>query len=262
MKSKNIDIYYFSGTGNTFLAAQEIKNAFLDNACKVKMNCMERSNPTEIDLNHTIGIGMTTAYFSTYHFVWDFINKLPNTNGTEIFLFTTMGGFSGGLLLPVKKTLLSKGYTPIGACEFVMPSNLNKKTVSQSELNEKSEKMKLKAKSFVAQLIDNKAKWSYNPILSFIFYSLYKLADPPKRFRNMYKISVDTSKCIQCNVCYTSCPADNIRMYEYPRFEDNCQMCMRCFSYCPVSAISFKNKDFIPYHSAEIKDIMMRDDLK
>lgn len=259
MKSKNIDIYYFSGTGNTYLATKEIEKNLIQEKCNVKLFCMDRSDPKTINLNHTIGLGMTTAYFSTYHFVWDFINNLPQAYGTEIFMFTTMGGFSGGLLLPVKKALLKKGYTPIGACEFVMPSNLNKKQVSSEEFNEKHQKMVNKSTEYVTNLINGQAKWSYNPFLSFIFYSLYKLADPPKRFRKMYAISVDSNKCIQCNICYNSCPADNIRMYEFPRFEDNCQMCMRCFTYCPAQAINFKDTPYIPYKSAEIKDILMRE---
>lgn len=256
MKNKNIDIYYFSGTGNTFLVCNMLKNHFSDKNFNVRLFPMDRSKHIEINLNNVIGLAMPSAYFSTYPFVWDFINNMPKTNGTDCFMINTMGGFSGGLLLPVKKVLKNKGYNTIGACEFIMPSNLNKKHVSNEEFKTKVETSQKKSFHFVNDLIEDRAKWSYNPIVSFIFEMLFKLANPPKRFRKMYTISVDTSKCIQCNTCYNSCPSDTIRMYEFPRFEDSCQMCMRCFSFCPVNAIYFKKQNYVPYKSAELKEIL------
>jgi len=259
MKSKTIDLYYFSGTGNTYIVTRMIENFFKKNDYKVNLFCLEKVNPQSINLNHTIALAMPTAYFSTYPFVWDFINKLPNTNGTDLFMFTTMAGMVGALLMQVKRIIVRKGYNPIGAESFIMPSNLIKKHDDQKlvDLRLKAEK---KAIRYVEQLINEQAKWNYNVVFAPLFDMLFKFANPPKRFRKSYPVTVDKSRCIQCNICYQSCPSDNIRMYEFPRFEDNCQMCMRCYSFCPAEAIYFKNTRYVPYHSAGIDEITMKQD--
>ncbi len=257
MLDKNIDLYFFSGTGNTFLMTKKIESILKSKDYNIKLFRLERTDPKNINLNHTIGIGVTVAYFSTYPIVWNFFNNMPNTNGTKVFFFDTMGGYSGGLLRPIKSSLEKKGYITLGACEFVMPSNLSSKPMSLNELSDKLKKNQIKAEEFVDKLILGKAKWSSNPILSFLFYTMYKTMNPPAYFRKTAPISVDSSKCIQCGICYKVCPADNIRMYEFPRFEDHCQTCMRCFSYCPVLAIYYKGKNYTPYKAVSLEELLL-----
>ncbi|MBP7563562.1 MAG: EFR1 family ferrodoxin [Candidatus Cloacimonetes bacterium] len=256
MKSKTVDLYYFSGTGNTYIVTKHIASLLEKNSYKVNLYCLEKANPASVNLNHSIGLAMPTAYFSTYPFVWDFINQLPRTNGTDLFMITTMAGMVGALTMQVKKIIQKKGYYPLGAEAFIMPSNLSKNANESAKLENLKQKAEIRAVHFVEGLINRNAKWSYNIFSAVPFDLVYKLANPPKRFRKWYPVNVDTSRCIQCNICYQACPADNIRMYEFPRFEDNCQMCMRCFSFCPVQAIYFKNTSYLPYHSVEIDEIM------
>lgn len=257
MLDRNIDLYFFSGTGNTYLMTRELERILKSKGYVVSVNRLEKTDPQKINLNKTIGIGVTVAYFSTYPVVWDFIRNMPKTNGTKVFFFDSMGGFSGGLLNPVKKVLQEKGYQTLGACEFVMPSNLTSKPMSLKELSDKHAKNAKKAELFIDDLIQGKAKWKSNPILSFMFYGMYKTMNPPAFFRKSAPVTVDTGKCIQCGICYKACPADNIRMYEFPRFEDHCQTCMRCFSYCPVYAISFKGKNYNPYKAVPLEELLL-----
>jgi hypothetical protein len=56
--------------------------------------------------------------------LWDFIENHPMAQRTEIFMLDTLGGFSGGIVGPIRRKVKNRGYKPIGACEIVMPSNI------------------------------------------------------------------------------------------------------------------------------------------
>ena len=68
-----IDFYYFSGTGNTLLVVKNMQETFQENGIQVNLHKIEESNPEDINLNHTIGLGFPIAELSTYNFVWKFI---------------------------------------------------------------------------------------------------------------------------------------------------------------------------------------------
>jgi len=108
MDLKNIDLYFFSGTGNTFLAVKKMQKTFEKNGINVNLYRIEDSDPEKVNLDHTIGLGFPIAELSTYDFVWKFMKSLPQTNGTEIFMVDTLAGFSGGLLAHFEKLLKRK----------------------------------------------------------------------------------------------------------------------------------------------------------
>jgi flavodoxin len=53
-KNENIDLYYFSGTGNTLLVAKKMVETFNDNGIKANLLKIEDSNPDEVNLEHTL----------------------------------------------------------------------------------------------------------------------------------------------------------------------------------------------------------------
>ena len=120
----NIDLYYFSGTGNTLLVVRKMAEIFQWEGYNVNLEKIELSKGFDVNTEHTIGLGFPVAILSTYNLVWDFIKSLPEVQGTEIFMVDTMGGYSGGLVGPLRTILEGKGYQPIGACEIVMPVNI------------------------------------------------------------------------------------------------------------------------------------------
>ena len=119
-----IDFYFFSGTGNTMLVAQRMSEVFKSKGFEVNLKRIEHSNGTDVDIERTIGLGFPVAILSTYNLVWKFINELPDVEGTEIFMVDTLGGYSGGIVGPLRSLLEAKGYKTIGACEIIMPMNI------------------------------------------------------------------------------------------------------------------------------------------
>jgi flavodoxin len=120
---KEIDFYYYSGTGNTLLIAREMKRVFERNNLQITLKKTEETDPASIRTDRTIGLAFPVAFQSTFPFLWDFFRALPEANGTEIFMLDTLMSFSGAIVGPLKKVLERKGYSCIGAKEIVMPSN-------------------------------------------------------------------------------------------------------------------------------------------
>ncbi|MDR3274981.1 MAG: hypothetical protein LBS81_03225 [Endomicrobium sp.] len=54
MKNRIIDIYFFTGTGNTYLAAKKISETLSKNKCFITLNDMTSPDPEKINLSNTI----------------------------------------------------------------------------------------------------------------------------------------------------------------------------------------------------------------
>lgn len=249
---------YYSGTGNTKLITDQMSEVLRSR--KIEITTIEITESTRITIpdNYTLGLSFPVAYQSTYPFIWNFFRNLPSVNETEVFMVDTLAGFSGGIVGPLKKLLLGKGYKPIGAKEIKMPINLGfypeELTISSrsivSGLN--------LAEIYAGDIISGKSKWNRVPVLSDLVFLVYKLvvllvfSDWNQKY---FKIRVSEELCSRCGLCVKSCPVGNIRFDEItlPVFEDRCEFCLRCLAVCPNDANSFRfNKTKKSYRAPEI----------
>ncbi len=248
IRIQNILFCYFSGTGNTKLIVDKIVEVFRNN--EIEVNLIEITVSTRIDIpdNSILGLAFPVAYQSTYPFLWTFFRNLPHGNGVKVFMVDTLAGFSGGIVGPLKKLMLGKGYEPIAAKEIRMPMNF----ISHSENITISDKLVSsgmgRAASYAEDILFEKAKWPGFPLLSDIMYSLYKLgvrlvfSGWNQRY---FKIKTDGVLCTGCGLCAESCPVNNIRLKDHdgiklPVFNDECEFCLRCLAVCPNDANSFR----------------------
>ncbi len=242
MKMENVDLYYFSGTGNTFLVVKKMRETFKKEGIEANLFKIEDSHPDEINLNHTIGLGFPVAELSTYSFVWDFVKALPEAEGTPIFMVDTLGGASGGILGPMYNILKKKGYAPIGAKEIIMPINIF--YIQDKATNKmKVESGLREAEKYAYSLINGESNWGRIPILSDAVYYVsivgLKLTHSAIN-QKLFPLDVDKEKCNKCGQCVQLCPIKNIRMDEgeFPVNLRKCCYCLRCTSFCPRGAIS------------------------
>ena len=132
-----INIYVFSGTGNTLLVANKIAETFNKNNNSCSVVRMENIKSSDISLDGTIGIGWTVAFWNTYPFVRDWIDNLPDGRGTKVFLFDTMGDSSCKMIAHIAEILQSKKYKVMATKGFIMPNNF------LLVLNDKKNKQKI-----------------------------------------------------------------------------------------------------------------------
>lgn len=256
MESKIIDLYYFSGTGNTLLAAQTFAGHISAKGFSVNLLRIEKSDAGRIDTGHIIGVAFPVA-MSTYPLVWDFICALPEAAGTKIFMLATMAGGSIGLVGRMRSVLAEKGYAPIGAHQAKMPPNIFY-VLSEERCEEVREEGLASVRDYADKIARVDAEWKRVPLLSDLAYFLYLAIVGLWRFRwhqRLFRYTVDESLCTNCGLCAQLCPVENIKIASIPEFGLRCQYCMRCISYCPVKAIRskfmYKNRTYkatsLPY---------------
>jgi flavodoxin/ferredoxin len=258
MNMKNADIYYFSGTGNTLLVVKKIKEVFEEKNVKTNLFRIEDSDPKEINLHHTIGLGFPVAGSSTYPFIWKFIKELPEVNGTDIFMVDTLGAYSGGIVGPLRKVLEKKGYKPIGAYEIKMPNNFY--LIDEDHKNRtKIEEGVTSAENYAIDLMEGNVSWGRVPVFSDIIYHISVVSWKcfgTKFIQKKLGFKVDETKCNNCYICMDLCPINNIKKDKYPKHQLKCQFCMRCSSFCHGQAISTFNKDKKIYKSVNVKEFL------
>lgn len=242
MKMEKVDFYYFSGTGNTFLVVEKMEKTFEKNGFDVELHRIEKSDPKKVNLHHILGLAFPVAGLSTYPFVWDFIESLPSTDGTPIFMVDTLAGYSGGMVGPLHNKLKKRGYEPIGACEIKMPMNIFyiQSDESRSKLIGKGIK---KAEKYAQALVDGQANWGSFPVIPSVLCTLSRSLMSSWEWKSQQKwfgFHAEKSECNHCGICEQICPLNNIEMREYPVYKCKCQFCMRCVSFCPQNAIPCK----------------------
>ena len=244
------DIYWFSGTGNTLLLANRVAETLSESGVDVRMRAIASSLPADVDTNRALGIAVPVAMQGTFSFIWSFTKQLPFATGTPVFFIDTLLGYSGGILYPLKRILSSRGYKPVGAKEFIMPSNIFLKIGMTEKKQEKINKSLKNAAQFARRLIEGKTTWfdipGYSNMLSSIsrskgFWNFCRRLTPPR---------VDAALCNNCGLCIRLCPISNIADEKPPRHKNGCQFCMRCFSFCPQNAIYFEH-----YKSAQYRAV-------
>lgn len=261
MKMNNIDIYYFSGTGNTLLVVKKMQETFQNEGVDVGVHKIEDSDPLKINPEHTIGIAFPVAILSTYQLVWDFIRSLPQANGTRIFMVDTLGGVSGGVVGPMREILKKKGYNTIGAKEIQMPINVF--YVEDEKTNQKKVEKGLKeAQHYALRILNGESEWGRVPVLSdainLLSRGALKLAEVDFH-QKLFIFDPEPEKCKKCGICVDLCPVENIQMTDgkYPKHGLNCEYCLRCVSLCPRQAMPAKfNYKGKTYHAVKAKEFL------
>jgi len=262
MKIKTIDIYFFSGTGNTYLAAKKIAGTLENNNYAVNINNIAKSDPKKINLLNTIGIGFPIICWNTFPIVKKFINNLPNSNGTKMFIFTTMGDSSLNAAANFGNMLKNKGYYLIGTHDFLMPNNFI--AVQGKEKNIlKIENTYKEIKNYAENISNETVNSSKTNLFFKICFAISWFITERwygNLFQKIIKFHIDKKKCLKCGLCIKICPVENITSEnDYPVFNNKkCQVCMRCISYCSAQAIKFFliKKTYKALSDEEIKSYM------
>lgn len=239
----SIALYTFSGTGNTFLAAEMLKEAFEQQGCSVdafRIEDLRKSGespaPGSYDL---IGIGAPVLGFTTPTIVTDFIDSLPEGGGQKVFIFRTAGGVET-VNYNASKSLLRrlqrKGYAVNYERMLAFSSNWAMKYDTQVILR-LVEATRAKAAQLCAEVLAGKqrlykAGWLQRALLDL----LTPLVNVGFRvFGKDYGVNAD---CTHCGLCVRNCPVDNIHEVDGKiKFKFDCLSCMRCVYACPVQAI-------------------------
>jgi ferredoxin/GNAT superfamily N-acetyltransferase len=254
MHAASVELFVFTGTGNSLLVAQAAAETLKREGLPVRLRSMDKPCPGPLGEEAALGLAFPVACFSTYPTVWRFVDSLPAGDGREAFVMGTCGGFAGGMQGPLGKVLRKKGYNPIAAKFFVMPGNYGNKKLPVEKNALRTERALLDARSFARDLLKGQTEWSNGiPLLSGLMYRLGQTRRPWDFFYRLFPITADPGKCVRCGRCVRDCPARAVTMAEgadCPAVEPGlCESCQRCVGFCPTGALHVPGKPAEPYRA-------------
>lgn len=242
-----IHIYYFSGTGNTFLVIDKLSKCLEILGHTVELTSCEKAE--NINLNCDIlGIAYPIHTSLAPKIFSEFINKLQNGNGKQFFGIVTSGYMAGDVLSHESKSIIKKGYKPILFRNIVVANNLHLpilcplKVTKQETIRKRLKRIDGQVKDIATKIDKGAMDIRGNGIIGKIFGVSQRLVGGSHEKIN-FKGFTTSENCIKCEWCIKNCPRKNIMLKDGEIvFGEDCILCMRCYNFCPRDAIQVTNK--------------------
>jgi ferredoxin/flavodoxin len=235
-------IYTFSGTGNTFTAAEMIKKDLEREGVKTNIYRVHRPfgdvpPPGNYDF---IGFGYPVHAFNCPQIFYRFVKSLPSAPGKKAFLFKTSGEpfrLNDASSYKLIKELRKKGLDPVLEQHLLMPYNIVFR-YKDSLVKQMYQYTGALCALLVKRLLAGERGIPRYRLLHKAVSLIFRIQWPGARL-NGRLYSVGRKKCSKCMLCVKSCPSGNIGFENGRfRFDFSCAMCMRCAMYCPENAVN------------------------
>jgi len=235
---KDVQLYYFSGTGNTKALAEAAALFMTQSGSKVVLSDIAVGNGfSPVDL---IGIFLPVYSLGAPRIVINFVQALPPGEGRAAFVIANAAGMAGTAHAAIARTLILKGYH-VKLAEWVnMPSNyiVGREAIAHEEASKIIGPGIGRVISLLSAMDTTpKSRPSFNP------YSPIALAH--RMFllglNYMHRFYRVNTKCTGCCACVAMCPTQSIALNNdaRPLWKVGCEHCMRCVNFCPEAAIEF-----------------------
>ena len=228
-------ILYFTGTGNSRWAAEQLSTLLNDPAI-----CITGTSPEDIHFseNDKLGIVFPVYAWNVPSPMTDFLKKVNIPKNTYCFSVCTCGADCGKAIEKLQDTI---GQPISAALSLVMPNNYilsgdcddikkSKKRIAKAsgELAKFAETVKASGNSY--KLRRGPAPTIQTNLISPFFFK-FTMTDKP--------FFVEDT-CISCGLCATGCPVGNITLSDgKPTWNGHCCMCLSCINRCPKEAIQY-----------------------
>lgn len=241
-------VHYFSGTGNSLLAARQIGEELQKYDWKPVFHPVEKGPPDNMG-----SFGLHIFFFPVYatavpHIMIKYIQGLPDGNNTKAVVISTNGkistrfrdGYQGWALYQARLALRLKKYQVFLSETLDYPHNVTiagpprREKFNQQIIEQVSVKLPLLAEKIAEGRKSHRHIFWPNILWSLPFGYLFSWFGR----RVLGKLFAADSGCIACGVCVKHCPAKAIRFRSQKvRWGWNCEGCLRCINQCPKKAI-------------------------
>jgi Pyruvate/2-oxoacid:ferredoxin oxidoreductase delta subunit len=249
----SIEIFYFSGTGNSLFIAKELIKHFPDGKLTPIVKALNNNNC--ITNTDTIGFVFPVHALTIPIIVKRFINKLNIDSVNFIFAIATRGGTSFHGFKKIEQILKKKKHklnarfiinmvlNDSRSNHFSIPSeeivkkddiiyveNIAKKIIGKANINEPDNLITIKTA---------KSKLATTMIEGIVLLGM-NIADKTKGVNYFYH----NENCTKCGVCVRVCLSGKINNTNgSPEWQKSifCYMCYACINYCPSHSIQIRD---------------------
>lgn len=253
----SIDIFYFSGTGNSLFVARQLSELLSDKTRVLPVDSFKEHKKVSINTDSVIIV--CPVYFQTLpHIVKSFLNKLEFETTAHIYGVVTCNAGPGHSIFTMDRLLKKKGVSLRAGFTIDMPGNsliirdfTNPYDIRIKRLEDSYQKIK-----DISEYINNNqfGKLEGNDSFKYHLQGFFTgiiaryIYKTPSKFR--------TSKaCTQCRNCIRICPCRNIRMGKRGiEWGSSCEHCLACFHWCPSMAVEIGSTTAgkLRYHHPDI----------
>ncbi len=261
MSETHLQIYWFSGSGNTLAAARVLAGRLEELGWTVELLPMENTDAAEVNPDVMLGLAFPTHCFAVPEFVWKWAKRLPRVSGTPAIMLGTHGAASGGVLGPMKHLLTKKGFHCTAGRILSMPDSFFPFTGEKTNHRWRLAAME-KARLYAEAIHAGGTHWGRWPILSDIHGALFGGFFALRKFiPGMYTtVHARPKTCVRCGTCSRQCPVQAISMptpNAVPCADRRCTNCLRCVAVCPTDAMRHMT-GFSPYRSMPAEELTAR----
>ncbi len=259
---QKIQIYFFSGTGNSGNVAVWLTQVAKDmniesqiiNIAKIDRHSIEPPDPESL-----LVFVSPVHGFNYSPIMLNFITHFPHGNNKVVLMNTRAGMLIGKFITPgisgiafyfSALILIIKGFSIKAIKPVDMPSNwislhpgLNSHTIKYLH-----EKNKERVTGFAQKILSGKSHFKallevYDILIVPIAIGYYFLG----RFF-LAKTFYASKDCTNCDICIKACPVKAIiKVENRPFWTLNCESCMKCMGNCPEKAIETGHGFLIAY---------------
>lgn len=235
-----MQVFYFSGTGNSLYVAGRIAGDGADHGVTSIPEFLEAGHTTVHD--DVVVIVSPVYFYSLPHVVERFIEQTSFV-GTRYLSVVLTAEFPNGIALgQTMKLFRAKGLEPDSLFYVKMPTNyvIKSKMLAPSAVDQLLSAADRKIDRIAGVISEGRGSrerdsWIYSVITSAQSYKARWERDYP-HFDSGF--AADDS-CNACGLCGRSCPFHNITVEDGPRWQGHCEACLRCINICPKSAIQY-----------------------
>jgi len=273
-----VDVYYFSGTGNSLVVARDIAEKTHGKLISLPSIMFKERIKTDAD---AIGVVFPLhGIFRVPSVVKRFVEKIDDISSKYIFAIITYGSMAGGVIKSFRNVLESCGGKLSTGFAVHMPmNNITIPFMYNGTVRDKEQKLFAewnKKVNFICEYVSARNESKYetsSKLLISLFYPVdrifarWRIQSKYTKFTNS-NLTMDALwpmmdfsfysdvKCDGCGTCSRICPVDNIKMVDgQPAWQHHCERCMACLQWCPKEAIEFDNDSIgrKRYHHPDVK---------
>ena len=231
-------IYYFSGSGNSYMLARELGKRL----GKAKLVSIPDAMKKKIDTKQqVVGFVVPVYMWGIPKIVAEFLEKFPKCPDTYFFAIGNCGQSVGRTFPLMRKRLGKNGNTLHAEFKIAMPPNYTPLYGAAKE----SRQQRMIAQGLLAldsagetiKARDRVEVWTH-PLTFLLALGMWGPA--MRKIRGFDKKFVLEHTCNGCGICAQVCPVSNIRMVKKkPVWQHACEHCLACLHWCPQEAIQF-----------------------